>query len=129
MNAGGVDEEEAGDQRQLAHRERVGAPPDVEVDDLGLGQVEARGQEPHRDRDRDRDRRLGGTTRIASSAVSEIRTSVNSQTLVEPDVSAMKDRRMRDLTESGDPGKSSGAHPGFQHGFGSTGRNVRPTCR
>ena len=41
MNAGGVDEEQAGDQRQLAHRERVRAPADVEVDDLGLGQVEA----------------------------------------------------------------------------------------
>ena len=44
----------------------------------------------------------GGTTRIASSAVSEIRTRVNSQTLVEPDVSAMNDRKW-DLTESAIP--------------------------
>ena len=50
------DEEEPGDQRQLAHRERVRAATDVEVDDLGLGQVEAGGEQPDRDVDRDGDR-------------------------------------------------------------------------
>ncbi len=46
MNAGRRDEEEAGDHRQLAHRERVRAATDVQVDDLRLGEVEAGGEQP-----------------------------------------------------------------------------------
>ena len=75
----------------------MGAPPDVEVDDRGLGEVEADG-EGH----------IGiaigtgiggwGGDEDRGSAVNAVRTRVNSQTLVEPDVSAMNDRKW-DLTD------------------------------
>ena len=52
------DEEEPGDHRQLAHRERVRAATDVQVDDLRLGEIEAGGEQPDREDDRDGHRQV-----------------------------------------------------------------------
>jgi len=56
----GREEEDPVDNRDLAHRERVGAPADVEVDHPRLGHVEEDREEPPRQRQR---RRGGGTGR------------------------------------------------------------------
>ena len=53
----GREEEDPVDDRDLAHRERVGASADVEMDDLGFRHVEDGGQQPPGQRDRSPGRR------------------------------------------------------------------------
>ncbi len=57
---GGRVEEDPVDHRDLAHRERVGAATDVEVNHLCLGHVEQESQRPPRDGDRSACRRPRG---------------------------------------------------------------------
>ena len=78
------EEEDPVDDRDLAHRERVGASADVEMDDLGFRQVEDGGQHPPRQRDRGLAGGPAGSSTAAIASAIAASTAVSAHTRAVP---------------------------------------------